>query len=103
MYGHTFMIDVATDFTLLASERTVKDGEHSAEVFFEMMCMKVNAYGKVIVCFDGMLAVGSSFLHELAKLTIDNNIVDKVIVICNDDKYVKEKYNKYIKEIQNDQ
>ena len=103
MYRHSFIINVATDFALLASGRTVQDGMYSAEVLFEMMRKKVKVYGKVIVCFDDVLTVGSSFLHEIAKLTIAHNLVDKVIVICDDNKYIKEKYNKYIKEIQNDQ
>lgn len=103
MYRHTFMINVATDFAPMAYGRTVQDGVHSAEALFKMMRTKVNVYGKVIVCFDDMLTVGSSFLHEIAKLSIDDGIADKVIVICDDNKHIKEKYTKYIKELHNDQ
>ena len=94
---HTFIIDVADDFCLLPTGRTEADGAYNATTFFKSMHTKVKVYGKVILCFKNVLGVGSSFLHEIAKLAVLNNIDTNVIVVA-DDEHIKERYNRYVKE-----
>lgn len=97
---HTYTIDVSSDFSMLVSGRSNADGPYNAHAVFKLVQQKVRVYGHANLLFEGMLSVGSSFLHEMAKLIVEHDIVNRVTVICNDkNSPVKDKYNKYIKEL----
>lgn len=89
-------IDIAHDFNILPSGRSLMDGHANATSFY-MRIRSLLKDSTLVLDFNDTLSVGSSFIHELAKQAVRDK-TDHDIVFTGDD-VAKEKFERYVKEI----
>lgn len=89
-------IKVSDDFGLLPSGNILSDGPLNFESFEIVFGQELKTSPKSLIDFKDCLAVGSSFLNQLAIFAINNNLKDKLNIV-SDNNVVSDKYKKYLK------
>lgn len=108
MGSHNIMVRVK-DFTLLPGARTKKDGDGSAEEFFEKYVQtKATKDDFITIDFDGTWGYASSFMSQLAKYLVSffgtcEKAKTQISVISNDEPGLRQRFFDYIVELNSEE
>ena len=104
-------ISIANDFNKAPAGRYYSDGPYNGEKFrkeFLLTPLRDTNISKIVVDFDGLCGVGSSFWDEAFvqliltdKFSYDE-IMNKIEFICNDDITLVPLLHSYLEEVKND-
>ena len=92
-----FVIDIAKDFSQLPHGRYHSDSPDNAEALFILIQDVLDYKDSVEIRFNDMqiLAVGSSFLDQLARMVVTWNYQD-IVLLTSDNDWVISRYEKYL-------
>lgn len=97
------------DFTLLPGARTKKDGDGSAEEFFEKYIQaKATRDDFIAIDFDGTWGYASSFMSQLAKYLVSffgtcKKAKTQIEVISQDEPGLRQRFFDYMAELDNEE
>ncbi len=97
------------DFTLLPGARTKKDGDGSAEEFFEKYIQaKATKNDLITIDFDGTWGYASSFMSQLAKYLVSffgscKKARNHIEVISKDEPGLRQRFFDYMMELCNEE
>jgi len=108
MGSHNITVKVK-DFTLLPGARTKKDGDGSAEEFFEEYIQtKVTQDDSITIDFDGTWGYASSFMSQLAKYLVSffgsyKKARSQIEIISKDEPGLRQRFFDYMMELYNEE